>query len=185
METEPGGAPDRTLICYRQAGVDPVGDPGLKTIRSRDAPVNRSEQMFLGAQYSNMVAAPRAFVVTAADHWVYAGTGLHDGDQIANLVRGEADRRFDGPVPDSLSYTILSTSPYITKYGAADSAESVIYQAPSGGWVFDAGAFGWATGVGPGQLQDSRVQRMTSNILARMADNLPDPMQARSWLTGN
>lgn len=163
------GSPDRVLVCYRRAAIDPVANPALKTVRWRDAPVGRPEQSLIGSQYSDMIGRPAPFVVSGEGSWVFAGTGLRAGDRIAGLVGGESDRVYaDLPLPAHRSFTILSRSPFVTRSGSSDISEAVIYQALSGAWVFDAGTFAWAGLIDPNATPDWRVQRMTANILSRM-----------------
>jgi hypothetical protein len=166
----PSGAPGRILICYRYAKLDPIREAALKTVHWMDPPVDQPQQSFLGAQYSGIVRVPAAFVVRSAQSWVYAGTNLRAGEAINGLVSGEADMVYPKlKAPRHRSFTILSTSPFIRRDRTAGIAQATVYQAPSGAWVFDAATFGWAERIGPDASPDARVQRMTVNLLDRMA----------------
>ena len=55
FEPSSGGVPNRIMVCYKRAGIDPVQDSRLKTVRWRDAPVNRPEQGLLGIMYTSIV----------------------------------------------------------------------------------------------------------------------------------
>src|SRR5881396_2470511 len=97
FEPSSSGVPNRVLVCYRDATLDPIADPSLKTVYWRDPPVNRPEQTLIGVQYTNGVPwnngyAP--YVVTNSGNWVYAGTGFKDGDSVPGIVGYEADRSF-------------------------------------------------------------------------------------------
>jgi hypothetical protein len=168
LEASPDGRSDRVLVCYRTEMLDPEPSPVLKTVRWRDAPVGLPELNLLGAEYTNMVAGRAPWVVAGDGSWVYRGTGLSDGESIADMVWGESDRP-QSPTPGSApTATILSDSPFQTHYGQTDRSQAVLYQASSGAWVFNASTFGWTGAINPFGQPDPRVERMTSNLLDRM-----------------
>lgn len=171
LEPSSDGRPDRVLVCYRTAARDPVPSAALKTVRWRDPPVSQPEQGLLGSEYTDMVAGRAAWVVADASSWVYLGTGLLDGQLIPGLVYGESDRPAAPPTAGTVA--VLSDSPYRTRSGGHDRSEALVYQAASGGWVFDAGTFGWSGAVNPFASPDPRVERMTRNILDRMLAGSP------------
>jgi hypothetical protein len=98
---------------------DPNPDPALQTIFWRDFPVRRDEQALVGIHFSHplkcvehlalwasfgapagpraaqtapqLSSSPQPLVVTNADNWVYAGTGVHDGSVIPHVYGQEAD----------------------------------------------------------------------------------------------
>ena len=169
FEPSTRGARNRVMVCYRQAAIDPVDGP-TTTVRFRDDPVSRPEQSLIGVQYTNVIASADGvpYVVANSSHWVYRGTGMRDGDDIPGLVGGEGDRRVrEVALPEHRSYTTLSRSPYLNWWDAPDAAESAIYQAPSGAWVFAAGSFRWSRALDREGWVDDRIQRATSNILDR------------------
>ena len=169
LEPASDGRPDRVLVCYRKAALDPEPLPALKTVRWRDPPVNQPEETLLGAQYTNIVAGRADWVVADASSWVYRGTGMANGDRIRGLVFGESDRVVSLPSADaSPAASILSNSPYLTRHGGQDVSQAAVYQAASGAWVFDAGTFAWAGALNPFGRMDLRVDRMTRNLLDRM-----------------
>lgn len=178
FEPSERSVPNRVMVCYKDAAADPVADPGLKAVRWRDPPVNRPEQTLIGIQYvsfmpSNALYVP--YVVANSSSWVYAGTGFKDGNIVRGIVGYEADRMFSTyPAPTAVAgtYTLLSQSPFTTVYGAPEYANSSIYQAPSGAWVFGAGTFGWSWALddyGSHAPVDRGMQRATSNILRRFS----------------
>jgi hypothetical protein len=165
------GTPDRTLVHYRDPALDPIQGP-TTTTETRYAPVSRPEQTLLGIQYTSYVAwgANVDHVVTNSANSVYTGTLLLDGTHVPGLVGYEMDKYMSNyPVPAGTGYTLLSQSPFVDWSGASDSSNSSIYQAPSGAWVFCAGTISWSYALdsyaGPGA--DTRVQRLTANILDR------------------
>jgi hypothetical protein len=171
------GSPNRVMVCYKDATLDPITDPSLKTVKWRDPPVNRPEQTLVGVQYTTLLP-PNVFatyVVTNSTNWVYAGSGFKDGDKVPGIVGYEADRTFDAyPQPNAVpgTYAVLSRSPFTSADGFADHANSSIYQAPSGAWVFAAGTFAWVWALdnyGGYNRVDARIQRTTANILNRFS----------------
>src|SRR5437867_3350063 len=100
FESSTTGVPNRVVVCYRDATLDPVADPSLKTVIWRDPPVNRPEQTLMGVQYANQVQFNQQtgltvpYVVTNSENWVYAGTGFKDGDSVPGIVGYEADHLF-------------------------------------------------------------------------------------------
>src|SRR5207249_5731797 len=57
LEPSSRGMPNRVMDCYKDAAVDPVSDPSLKTIKWRDPSVNRPEQTLVGVQYTSLFGA--------------------------------------------------------------------------------------------------------------------------------
>jgi len=110
------------------------------------------------------------FVAANTSHWVYAGTGVKDGDSLSKIVGYEFDRVFDnGRTPSDL--VILARSPVVGFDGVAGMHNATIYSAPSGAWVFAAGTIEWSWGLAGGlaerNLADKAVQRMTANLFDR------------------
>src|SRR5438093_702877 len=134
-------AADRVVVAYKDRSIDPVQGP-TTTILWRDPFLNRPEQQLVGVQFSGSIPvdAPNApYVVKNSSSWVYEGTGLHDGDRIPLMVGYEMDSSMSGfPLPTSVAgtYQVLSESPYLDPYNGPMIANSSVYQAPSGAWVF-------------------------------------------------
>jgi len=176
-EPSGSGVANRVVVCYKDATLDPTTDPTLTTVNWRDPILNRPEQTLVGVQYtSSPNNSNNTYVVTNSANWVYAGTGFKDGDTVAGIVGYEADRLFsEYPQPNSQSgtYTLLSHSPYTIQGGTADYANSSVYQAPSGAWVFATGSIYWSWALDdfyPGdtlQYVDARIQQTLANVLNR------------------
>src|SRR5437773_2492440 len=168
------GAADRVLVGYKDRTIDPVQGP-TTTVQWRDSFLNRPEQQLMGVQFSGQIAdgTPNVpYVVANSSSWVYAGTGLADGDSIPGIVGYEMDSSMSSfPLPTSVAgtYQLLSQSPY-TDPGPPPTpmvANSSIYQAPSGAWVFGAGTTSWSWGLDLDGFVDPRIQRITANLLNR------------------
>src|SRR5437773_124788 len=175
------GAADRVVVGYKDRTIDPVQGP-TTTILWRDPPLNRPEQQLVGVQFSGSIdiSTPNVpYVVANSSSWVYEGTGLHDGDSIPKIVGYEMDSSMSNfPLPASVAgtYQVLSQSPFTDSGVKAIIANSSIYQAPSGAWVFGAGTTSWAWGLsddGDGYM-DPRIQRITANLLKQFGAS-PSP----------
>ncbi len=180
LEPSPmNGAADRVVVGYKDRTLDPVQGP-TTTITWRDPFLGRPEQRLIGVQYFSALpgGAPNApYVIRNSSNWVYAGTGVVDGDSIPGIVGYEADlSNTNFPLPTSVAgtYTVLSQSPYNDGSGTV-YANSSIYQAPSGAWVFGAGTIGWGLGLDYPGVADSRIQRATANLLNRFLGISPQP----------
>src|SRR5204863_4400735 len=167
------GAADRVMVGYKDPTIDPVQGP-TTTVLWRDPPVNRPEQQLVGVQFSGGQLPSRApnapYVVQNSSSWVYAGTGLADGDSIPGIVGYETDSSMSSfPLPTSVAgtYQVLSQSPFTDSGGTTMIANSSIYQAPSGAWVFGAGTTSWSWGLDIDGVVDPRIQLITANLLNR------------------
>jgi N,N-dimethylformamidase beta subunit-like protein len=170
LEASGGGGPNRVVVSYKNAAIDPVQGP-TTTVQFRQAPVNRPEQRLrgiMGTLSTVNFGSNVPYVVTNSSHWAYAGTGFNDGDTVPGIVGYEMDRyRPEFPGPTTTNLTLLSDSPFQpSSQTAPDHANSSIYQAPSGAWVFSSGTLSWSWALDPGSANaDARIQRTTTNIL--------------------
>ena len=177
------GTANRVITCYKSAALDPVQGP-TTTVNFRNPSVNRPEQTLIGEESTGQQpsgALPASYVAANTSNWVYAGTNLHDGDSIPNIVGYETDRQVAGTaIPSAIpgTYTLLSTSPYTTAGGGTDYAQSSIYQAGSGAWVFDAGSIEWSWGLynyNRANYADPRIQQITANVLNAFVQGVTTP----------
>lgn len=106
LTTSPTGDPDRLLSCRKRHG-----EPKSRSALWRDQ--GEPEQLLLGVQYAGRVPQPSPLVVRNAQHWLWEATGAAEGDEIADLVAGEADHYFPRvPLPESTERILLAHSPY-------------------------------------------------------------------------
>jgi hypothetical protein len=176
MEASAGSVPNRVVVCYKDPTIDPVQGPTTTTAFRW---VNRPEQTLMGIQ--DPLVHPGwdrnvAYVVTNSGHWIYAGTGLKDGDTIPGLVGYEVHSFMPGyPAPTSTKFTLLSQSPYTSADGLNGVANSSIYQAPSGAWVFSSGTMSWSWGLDNFDIAmaDARVQQTTANLFNAFLNGAP------------
>jgi len=175
VEASAAGVANRVIVCYKDARIDPVQGP-TTTVAWRSPPVNRPEQPLRGIQTAGYVLSNSDYVVTNSSHWVYAGTGLRDGDVVPGIVGYEMDRFWPNwPPPNTVNQVILSHSPYTDLTGMPAYANSSIYQAPSGAQVFSSGTTSWSWGLVDfySNLADVRIQRTTANILNAFLTGAP------------
>ncbi len=111
-----------------------------------------------------MTSAP--YRVIHADHWVFAGTGLENGDTFGeeNLQErcpgGASGHETDKMSPSSPPGTVLLAKGLNPDDGGA---EMVCYELENGGAVFSVGSITYPASL----LVDPAVSRITSNVLAR------------------
>ncbi|MER5889250.1 N,N-dimethylformamidase beta subunit family domain-containing protein [Streptomyces sp. NPDC001941] len=177
LEPSASGAPHRTVACYKDRP-DPAPDGDGPTTLWRDVGPGRAkaEQGLLGVQYNGIVDAPRPLVVREAHHWLWAGTGLWNGDELPGLVGGEADGLDltpGTPRPAGAEVTLLSASPYRYKnHGGKRDVTRVqntaLTRHPDGTLVFVAGTFHWPLALTVPKYRNEHVRTVTRNLLARM-----------------
>lgn len=138
------------------------------TIESRfHAHVGESEANLLGIVYDPrgiMTAAP--YRVVDADHWVFAGTRLQNGD-----IFGEASlhERVPGGASGHETDKISASSPgnvHLLAQGLnpdEGGGQMVVYETTSGGAVFSVGSITWVSSI----LVDDTVSQITANVLTR------------------
>ena len=158
LEAGPGG-PNRVFARYEGRGQDN----------------NMSDEHLLMGSSSHGVGLGD-WTVRVADHWLFEGTGLANGDSIPGLVGWE----YHGP-PLRDDATVVARGPVYNSRGHEQDTEfaATIYQGPDGTIVFNAGTCWWNMVLSspPGFVNpnrrdftgaDHRVQRITQNLLARM-----------------
>ncbi len=166
-EPSPQGVPRRLVVCYRNATIDPVVSPDFETVMWRDPPLQRPEQRLIGVQFGALLHQNAPMIVINTDRWIYAGTGLRDGDVIAGVAGYEVDTVYlqDGfPEAQPGSYAMLSDSPVVDEGGQPARGSGSMYRAASGAWVFAAGTMSWSWALGTPGYYDPRLERATRNV---------------------
>jgi hypothetical protein len=146
-------------------------NPSLVTSTFRNPPVNRPENQLVGVMSDgSFITQPSDWVVTNANHWVYAGTGLSNGSRIPNLVFTEWDALVNnGLTPSGL--TVLASSVVPNNVPAIPSRhESTIYERGNA-FVFAAGSIFFSQHI---QTQPA-VGQMVANLLARAGAGAHEP----------
>ncbi|MET9803187.1 N,N-dimethylformamidase beta subunit family domain-containing protein [Streptomyces sp. NPDC006368] len=173
MEPSAAGRDNRVMACYKSAP-DPAPDASGRTARWRELGPDRrqAEQSLLGIQFNGIVAAPAPLVVKEADHWLWAGTGLRDGDTLPGMVGVEADS-YDptAPSPPGARRTLLAESPYVDNRPGLllpPLQHTALTEYPNGAMVFVAGTFHWALALADKDYLNRHVQKATANLVDRM-----------------
>ena len=166
----------RLVICYKTSYTeDPMygNDNALVTSDFREPPVPDPESSLIGTIYEGY-PANAAYQVAAPDSWVFAGTGVAEGDRFANLVGVEYDRVNPAyPVPRPIQ--VLSHSPLVCN-GAHSFGDSAYYTHPGGAGVFNSGTMRWVEAIygdrphGIGGRTPAFVRQVTTNLLRAFAD---------------
>ncbi len=124
------GAANRTMVCYKSFA-DPVQGQ-LTTVRWRQ--VGLPEAAVIGVHYI-LDPVNADIVVTNTPHWVYAGSGLRDGDRLPGLLGYEIDALAGASPPNAVAL------------GSSNGSHMSIYDAPSGAFVFATGSMQWNWGL--------------------------------------
>jgi hypothetical protein len=161
--------PNRLVINYRIAADDPLNgiDPARVTTSWREAPAARPESTVTGTFYeSNPVSAD--MVIVAADAWMFAGTGVHNGDRWPKVVGNEYDRvTLEAPTPPTIQ--VLAHSP-VRLRGRQRYSDMTYYTTDSGAAVFSAGSIWFERHVLPGATgPDAQIVAMMANLLRAFA----------------
>ena len=173
LEPSPLG-PHRREVNYRNASEDPLNkvDPAAVTTSWRDPPNARPESSMIGNFYEcNPVNAD--MVIGEATAWVFAGTGLKDGDKLPKLVGNEYDRVTpERPTPPNIE--VLAHSPVVCR-GVKSFSDMTYYTASSGAGVLATGTFQLEAHMGPPcpddkvQGLDCQVRKLLTNVLVTFA----------------
>jgi hypothetical protein len=129
------------------------------------------------------------WVCSAPEHWVFAGTGMREGDAIPNLIGHE----WNGSPAAIEGLKVVSTGPTHDELFGAGQYAATIYTGPHENVIFNAATVWWSSGLAtppgfqrpmwqgmPAATPDSRVQQITANILARMIRSSPEPSRQPS-----
>ncbi len=184
----------RTFVCYRDASEDPLTgvDDARVTVEWSSAPVNRPEDTLTGTSFRRGAGcwgdleamAQATWTAQFADHWVFEGTGLADGDAFGTGTLGyetdAADVIEEGGVPRVTgrdgtppTFVVLATADlaHWRQFGQGGAATMGVLRAPGGGTVFNAATTGWGSGLG--LSPDPVVDRITRNVLSRLSRPWP------------
>ncbi|MHB8670662.1 MAG: N,N-dimethylformamidase beta subunit family domain-containing protein [Acidimicrobiales bacterium] len=162
--------PDRHEVAYKSASEDPLRhqDDAEVTVNWREPPLGKPESTLIGQEYEcNPVKAD--MIVGDASAWVYAGTGLHEGDHLKDLVGPEYDRYY-ASLPGPRNVQILAHSPVRCRTKESYS-DMTYYTAPSGAGVFATGTNWWVSHLSAPCADaaacphDEAVVRITQNVL--------------------
>ncbi len=126
-----------------------------------------SEANLLGVAMTEtgiMTSAP--YRVLMADHWVFAGTGLSEGDTFGeNSLHERCPGGASGHETDKISPSSPANTVLLAKGLNPDDggAEIVTFETPTGGAVFSVGSITWPASL----LVDEAVSMITRNVIER------------------
>jgi hypothetical protein len=132
----------------------------------------------IGAHSTGPVTGGGDWTCRMPDHWLFAGTGMREGDSIPGLVGWE----FHGDPASIPGLEIVASGPTQRAPGEPNGGTytATIYPGPKGNFVFNAATIWWADGLSapPGYVRpnayiapkgpDPRVQQITRNLLLAM-----------------
>jgi len=131
----------------------------------------------IGAHSTGPVIGSADWVCERPDHWVFAGTGMQQGEGIPGLVGWEYHGD-PAPIP---GLEIVATAPTYSAPGVLNGGQytATVYPGPHDNIVFNASTCWWADGLAeppgymrptaaiPPQGPDPRCQQITHNVLQR------------------
>ncbi|MFJ9640129.1 N,N-dimethylformamidase beta subunit family domain-containing protein [Streptomyces sp. NPDC101178] len=182
----------RTMVCHRDAVTDPMTavDPRRTTVEWSSAPVDRPENTMTGLSFRRgagawgegmAVMGKEAYTARFADHWVFEGTGLTDGEPFARGALGyETDAcalEWTDGVPRATgvdgtpgSFVVLATADlrHWREYGQGGAATMGVFRLGAG-TVFNAGTINWGSVL----ADDPVTDRITRNVLDRLSGAAP------------
>jgi hypothetical protein len=181
IEFSPGrdGTPNRIMRRLDRFGPpDDVGNktfPDMKTL-PRQSP---NESALIGARSTGTVIGGAPWTCVKPDHWLFAGSGMKEGDGIPGLVGWE----WHGEPAEIPGLEVVARGE--TNSGAGKGIyTSTLYPGPKGNYVFNAATCWWADGLSapPGYIHpkahgaepkgpDPRCQKITANLLERMKNS--------------
>lgn len=147
-------------------GMPDPNNPGVY-LESRMHRTLESEANLLGVVCTEtgiMTAAP--YKVVKDDHWVFAGTGLKNGDIFGeNSLQERVHGGASGHETDKISKSSPKNTVLLAKGTNIEDggAEIVYYDTASGGAVFSVGSITYV----PCLLVDDAISRITSNVITR------------------
>ena len=171
------GQPARTMFRGGPYG----GDHRWAAERERDhGPFPHrgpDEGYLMGARNVEPVNGGGDWVCVKPDHWLFAGTGMKQGERIPGLVGWE----YHGDPPaDIPGLEVVGAGTAFQGGERPQQWTATVYPGPKGNFVFNASTIFWAQGLSapPGHVlpwshwtrphgPDDRVQRMTANLLER------------------
>lgn len=170
LESSPAGS-DRRIAVYRKAAEDPLAadDPHQATVTWREAPLNRGEHSLVGATWGGL-GVIGSFRVLDANSWIFAGTGVRDGQVLPTSLGGEYDMALpnDPATPPNLS--VIAAAPL--RIGPRATMGTITYYtAPSGAGVFSAGTTYWPCQL-RGACHEMPVDPTSRAVLERMTHNI-------------
>ncbi|MFO0918891.1 MAG: DUF6605 domain-containing protein [Planctomycetaceae bacterium] len=135
-----------------------------------------NENLLIGARTISPFNGSDDWIVTKADHWLFEGTGLKNGDRFPGLVGWE----FHGDPAPIPGLEVVAEGNAINSGDHVGHWTSTVYPGPKGNWVFNASTIYWSLGLStpPGVMSpyahfshphgpEPRVGQITENFLKK------------------
>jgi hypothetical protein len=141
------GRPDRVFSRVDRFGEQsmleryPADDPVGANYRRLPAP---DEGYLIGARNEPPWSGCADWVCSLPDHWVFAGTGMAEGDAIPNLVGHEWH---GAPAEDIDGLEVVSTGQTHDPSVGLGVYTTTVYPGPKGNVVFNAATCWWSSGA--------------------------------------
>jgi hypothetical protein len=175
LHPDAAGAPNRALRRIAQFGpIDPrnVEDfPELLDFH-KNAP---DESLLVGARTNYPLTGGGDWTCTNAKHWVFAGSGMKNGDRVPGLVGWE----WHG-MPAKIPGLEVVASGKAKRGRSAGLYTATCYPGPKGNFVFNGATIWWADGLSapPGYMHprlgqtrprgpNAFIQKITANLIER------------------
>ncbi len=173
---------DDKVRAFERIGV--FGPPGgthefeqMKTLAHERPYANE----LIGAHSTGPVTGGADWTCVLPDHWLFAGTGVKNGEGIPGLVGWEWHGD-PAPIP---GLETVAAGPTQSAPGKPNGGQftATVYPGPKGSFVFNAATIWWADGLSapPEYVRpsvyaspkgpDPRVQRITANLLRKMRES--------------
>jgi hypothetical protein len=149
---------------------------GSKPLEGDFPTVGPDEGLLMGARNIRPVNGGGDWIVTKPGHWMFAGTGMKEGDRIRGLIGWE----FHGMPADIPGLEVVAEGMALHGGTTPTPWTATVYPTVGDGFVFNASTIFWAQGLSspPGHMlpwshwsrphgPDRRVQRITHNLLRR------------------
>ena len=134
------------------------------------------EGLLMGARNIRPVNGGGDWVITKADHWIFEGTGVKNGDSIPGLIGWE----FHGEPPEIEGLEVVAAGTALSGAVTPSNWTATIYPGPKDNFVFNAATIFWCQDLAspPGHMlpwshwsrphgPDARVQGITTNLMDR------------------
>jgi hypothetical protein len=134
------------------------------------------EGLLMGARNVEPVNGGGDWIVVKPEHWIFAGTGVKQGDRIPGLIGWE----YHGDPASIPGLEVVAAGTAWVGGERPQKWAATIYPGPKGNFVFNASTIFWAQGLSspPGHTlpwshwsrphgPDERVQKITANLLQR------------------
>ncbi len=134
----------------------------------------------MGAHSTGPVTGGADWICTLPEHWLYAQTGMRQGEGIPGVIGWE----YHGDPAEISGLEVVARGPTQSAPGQLNGGEytATVYPGPKGNFVFNAATCWWADGLSepPGYVRpsvytspqgpDPRLQQITRNVLDRMIE---------------